>query len=168
MAQGNGNYHIYIHQTKEVVHKHVTTQKISLGGGGKGTRSSGFGSSSKNKKIPSQVPGASIGNTIMSVAKNGWSAAGVIGIAVAVVKATEQAQKCVGKLAEQTASYTGDYTWTTWWNNMAQTQHNILHPISSYIKAQTTEASWAKASKKTDEQRTLLGDTAINTLTKGV
>lgn len=164
----NGNYHIYIHQTKEVIHKHVTAQKVSSSGNGGGTKSSGVGGSKKIKRIPSQVPGSRIANTVIGIVNKGWTAGGVIGAVIAIAKATEFAQKSSGKLAEQTATLTGDYTYTTFHNNMAQTQHNILHPLSSSYKAQLVEASWLMASKRTDEQRSLLGDTAINTLTKGV
>lgn len=164
----NGNYHIYIHQTKEVIHKHVHTQKISSSGKETGgTRSSGVSGEKDLKRIPSQIPGSSLGNAIISGVKKG-GVGGTIGIVVAVAKAVEQAQKACGKLAEQTASATGDYTFTTTYNNMAQTQHNIMHPLTSYIKAQETEASWLRASRRTEEQRSLLGDSALNTLTKGV
>lgn len=166
----NGNYHIYIHQTKEVIHKHTTAQKASNGSGSGNTiPRSVYNNDRQNKvHIPSQVPGASIANNIISMSTEGASVGGVIGVVIAVAKATEQAQKAVAKLAEETASASGDYTWSTWWNNMATTQHNIMHPISSYISAQQMQASWARADRATDEQRTLLGDTAINTLTKGV
>lgn len=168
MAQGNGNYHIYIHQTKEIIHKKVVTNKISFGSGKGGTKPSGIRGSDKSSRIPSQVPGSGIANSVLSIAKNGMSVGGVIGVAIAVAKATEQAQKAVGKLAEQTASQTGDYTWSTWWNNMSNAQHNVMHPFSAWLKAQQTDASWARANKKAEEQRSLLGDTALNTVTKGV
>lgn len=168
MAQGNGNYHIYIHQTKEVIHKRVATNKISFGSGNGNTKPSSPRGSGKSSRIPSSIPGSGVANSVLQLVKNGASVGGVIGVAIAVVKATEHAQKAVGKLAEQTASQTGDYTWTTWWNNMATTQHNVMHPLSSFFQAQQTEANWARANKKVEEQRSLLGDTAINTLTKGV
>lgn len=164
----NGDYHIYIHQTKEIIHKKVTANKISFGSGRGGTRVSNIRGDGKSARVPSQIPGASVANSVLSLAKGGASVGGVIGVAIAVAKATEQAQKTVGKIAERTASQTGDYTWSTWWNNLANAQHNIMHPVSSLIRAQQTEASWAKANKKADEQRSLLGDTALATITKGV
>lgn len=166
----NGNYHIYIHQTKEVIQKRVTANKVSSGSASRGTKvSSASESGGKSFSFPSQIPGSSIGNTVLNIVKNGWTAGAAIGIAVAVVKATEQAQKTVGKLAETTASQTGDYSWSTWWNNMATTQHNLFHPLSmAYWTSKQTEASWARANMKTNEQRSLLGDAVLNTATKGV
>lgn len=164
----NGDYHIYIHQTKEIIHKKVTANKVSFGSGRSGTKVSNVKSDGKSASIPSQIPGAGVANSVLKLAKSGASAGGVIGIAIAVAKATEQAQKTVAKIAEKTASQTGDYTWSTWWNNLANAQHNIMHPISSLLQAQQTEANWARANQKAEEQRSLLGDTAINTLTKGV
>lgn len=165
MAQGNGNYHIYIHQTKEVIQKKTVTHKFSSGS--RPTSTKGFSKKKSNLNIPSNISASSL----VSVAKSAVSGS-KFGIAVAIVcavaKATEQAQKTVGKLAEQTASQTGDYTWSMWWNNMATQQHNVLHPVTSLLQAQQNEASWARANKKVEEQRSLLGDTTINTLTKGV
>lgn len=162
----NGNYHIYIHQTKEVIHKHTTAQKASSQSQIRAT---------KPRKInEGQSQGGYNGifkeslNEILEDMGYTSEMGTAVAAAIAMAKATEQAQKAVAKLAEETASATGDYTWSTWWNNMATTQHNIMHPISSYISAQQTQASWARADRATDEQRTLLGDTAINTLTKGV
>lgn len=166
MAENYPNYHIYIHQTKETVDKKVIVHKIIGRPGGTPTDPSSPGGGGFS--VPSQIPGSGIANSIIRLARNGATAASVMGVAVAVVKATEQAQKTVGKLAEQTASASGDYSWSIWWNNMATEQHNIFHPVSSWWNAQQTEASWARANKKVDEQRTLLGDAALNTLTKGV
>lgn len=164
MAQGNGNYHIYIHQTKEIIKKKVITHKFV--GSSNGTSTDGFSSKEKDFNIPNISS-----KGLMGVAKAAISGS-KFGVAVAVVcaiaKATEQAQKAVGKLVEQTASATGDYSWSIEYNNMATIQHNIFHPISSTFQAQQTEANWARANKRAEEQRSLLGDTAINTLTKGV
>ena len=160
----NGNYHIYIHQTKEIIHKKVVTHKVAGGSGGTSTK--GFSNKGNNFNIPNISS-----QGLMGVAKSAISGS-KFGVAVAVVcavaKATEQAQKTVGKLVEQTASQTGDYSWSVQYNNMARVQHNIFHPISSTLQAQQIEANWARANQKTEEQRSLLGDTAINTLTKGV
>ena len=169
MAQGD--YHIYIHQTKEIIHKRVTAQKPSQMGvsktGGSNTRPREAESTSK-KYFPSQVPGSSVANSILRVSRNGASIGGVIGVAVAAAKATEQAQKAIGKMNDYTAAYTGDYSFSIAYQNYAQYQHNIMHPISGYIRSELTQSSWARANRKVEEQRSLLGDTAINTLTKGV
>lgn len=169
MAENYPNYHIYIHQTKEIIRKKVIVHQVTGKPGGTPTDPSSPGEGGGGGfSVPSQIPGSGIANTVIRMSKSGVTASGVIALAVAVVKATEQAQKTVGKLAEQTASASGDYSWSIWWNNLANEQHNLFHPFSAWIGAQQTEASWARANKKVDEQRTLLGDAALNTLTKGV
>lgn len=160
----NGDYHIYIHQTKEIIHKKVVSHKIN--GGSSGTSTKGFSSKEDNFDVPNLSS-----KGLMSIAKSalkGSKFGAAVAVVCAIAKATEQAQKTVGKLVEQTASQTGDYSWSVQYNNMAQVQHNIFHPISSTLKAQQIEANWARANQKAEEQRSLLGDTAINTLTKGV
>lgn len=161
----NGDYHIYIHQTKEIIHKKVVTHKVS--GGSSGTSTKGFSSDEKTANLPTNLsPSGLVG--IAKSAIRGSKFGVAVAVVCAIAKATEQAQKTVGKLVEQTASQTGDYSWSVQYNNMATIQHNIFHPISSTLKAQQIEANWAMANQKAEEQRSLLGDTAINTLTKGV
>lgn len=174
----NGNYHIYIHQTREVIHRKVVTVKPSgfgstnpSGGGSLPKAPSGEDDGGSPKQIPSQVPGASIYNGVVRLAKaqsTGAMVGGVIGVIIAVAKAAEAAQKAAGKMNDYTASATGDYSHAIWYGNLAAGQHAIMHPFSTLWSAQQTEASWYRANQRAEEQRSLLGDSAINTLTKGV
>lgn len=173
----NGNYHIYIHQTKEIVHKKVVVGKPSSFGTGTGrgntepSSPSGEDDGGNLHQIPSQVPGSAIYNGAVRLSKAssaGAKVGGIIGIIVAVAKATEAAQKAAGKMNDYVASATGDYTHAIWYSNLANGQHILFHPISSTISAQQTEAQWYRANQRIEEQRSLLGDSAINTLTKGV
>lgn len=177
---GNGNYHIYIHQTKEIIHKKVVTQKPSsfsapTSGGGNTTPRAPSGSGDEEggglNYVPRQVPGAGVYNGAIRIAKgfsSGASAGGVIAAIVAIVKATEACQKAAGKMNDYVATATGDYTRSIWHSNLASGHSVLMHPISSTWQAGQTEASWYRANQRIEEQRALLGDSAINTLTKGV
>lgn len=171
MAENNGNYHIYIHQTKEIIHKKVSAQSPTQFGksraGGSATAPKEVGDSSF-KRFPSQLPFSNVANSVLSVTRNGASVGGVIGILVAAAKATEQVQKVAGKMNDLVATATGDYSYAVRYSNLAQYQHNLFHPVSSLLTSQMTQAEWARNNKRIDETRSLLGDTAINTLTKGV
>lgn len=169
------NYHIYIHQTKTIIRKRVVTVKTSeFGGGGGGNvpRAPSDGGDGNNPRtIPSQVPGASIYNGAVRLAKAesaGAAVGGIIGIVIAVAKAAEAAQKAAGKMNDYVASATGDYSHALWYSNLGAGQRAVMHPFSTLWGAGQTEASWYRANQRTEEQRSLLGDSAINTLTKGV
>lgn len=169
MAENNGNYHIYIHQTKEIIKKKVIVQEpSSFCGHGRCPAAPKDLINVDTARFPSSIPGSSVANSILSVQRNGVSLAGTIGVAVAIAKATEQVQKVAGKMNDLVATATGDYSYATYYSNLAQYQHNLFHPVSSLLSAQQTQAEWARNARRTEETRSLLGDTAINTLTKGV
>lgn len=170
MANGNNNYHIYIHQTKTIehIHKHTVTHKFTGGGGGgsKPTAPS-FGGGDGEFNLPNNITPSAVTKVMGSYAKYGYGGAIVTAI-VAVAKATEKACKAAEKMSNLTSTMTGDYTYSIWWSNIMTGVNNTLHPVTALISAQQTEASWARANRKVEEQRTLLGDATINTLTKGV
>jgi len=166
----SGNYHIYIHNIVEQ-RKPTVPNPPSKGGSGNGSGTvpnppSGSGSSVPSR-VPSFVPGSQVFNTL----KRFQSAKGLtlppvaIGVAIQVVKSAEQA---ITTMNDYVSKQTGDYTSKLAWDNAMQTQKNVLHPVSSTIQAYLTREEWERRDKAVAEERSLLGDTAINTLTKGV
>lgn len=163
---GNNSYYIYIRQQKEVIHKHVWSQKPSGVGGGNGHVKPR--NTSTFSKVPSAVPGSNAINSILDIVKNGASVASIAKAGIAVAKTTQKVQETVSKINNYVASQSGDYSFAMQWDDWAQTQKNIMHPVSGYVNSFFQKEAWAKENQRVSEQRTLLGDTAINTLTKGV
>jgi hypothetical protein len=165
-----GNYHIYIHNDKgSNPSKPTTPRKVnSPAKSGKTTAKPIRIDDEGTKSVPSAVPFSSAINTAIKLGSKYGTAGAVVGVALAVAEVVKTANETTVKLNNYVANQTGDYTQSMAWSNYANQQHNLFHPISSTWNAILKEQEWAKANERTEQTRTLLGDSAINTLTKGV
>ena len=166
---GNNSYYIYIRQQKEVIHKHVWSQKPNGGGGGGGNGGKTKPKSSSNfTRVPSFIPGASAINSVLRIIDNGSSVAGATAMLTLGYKTAKTVMSTVQKMTNYVASQSGDYALSMQWDDWTASINNAMHPISAMVSNYMQQEKWAKANQRVSEQRTLLGDTAINTLTKGV
>lgn len=170
MMAKEGNYHIYIHNEKgSNPSKPTTPRKVSAPAKtGKTTAKAIRVDDGDEKSVPSFVPFSSAINTAIKLGSKYGTAGTIVGVALAVAEVTKVANQTTVKLNNYIASQTGDYTQSMAWSNYATEQHNLFHPISATWNAVLREQEWAKANTRTEQTRTLLGDSAINTLTKGV
>lgn len=165
---GASNYHIYIHNVVENRKPTVPNPPSDGGGSGSGTiPTPPSGGGSTPPRMPGWVPGSQVVNTArrFQTAKGLALANVAIGVAIQAVKMTEQA---ITTMNDYVTKQTGDYASKLAWDNAMQTQKNVLHPVSSSIQAYLTREDWERRDKAVAEERSLLGDTALNTLTKGV
>lgn len=164
------SYHIYIHNDKGRRSPTKPNPPSQGGGNGSGTvpnPPSQGGGGGTPPRVPGWVPGSRVVNTAnrLSNARGLALANAIVATTILVVKATEQA---ITSANDYVSAQTGDYTAKLGWDNAMQTQKNVLHPVSSTIQAYLTRETWERRDKALAEERSLLGDTALNTLTKGV
>lgn len=162
---GNKSYHIYIHNEGNGGGKKPTTPE---NGGGKedgGKKPTKPGRPWRSTYVPSIVPGSRVINVALRAYRGSMTPYGVLAATITAVKTAEQVVTTMNNIV---APLTGDYVMQMAWSNAMQMQNNILNPISSSVRAMLQTEKWEVARAKQDENRTLLGDTALNTLTKEV
>lgn len=160
------SYHIYIHNETQPSGggKKPTVPDKPDGGGKKPTVPDKPGGG-KIPTIPGVVPGSGVVNTAIRMINGNMGAYGAIAAVVAAVRTAEQVVTAMNNVV---APLTGDYSFQMGWDNFMQMQNNVFHPISSSVNAVLQTEKWEAQRAKKAEERTLLGDTALNTLTKEV
>ena len=168
----NSSYYIYIKNIKQE-NKKTTPKSPSDYGGDSDKGNGGTKPTPPNegggKRVPSFVPYSSQMNAVGKLFSNGTSAFVKASISVAILAKTLQiAEQTTTAINNYVSVQTGDYSSKLKWDNLDRGIKNVIHPISSSINALLTQEAWERSNMAKDEQRTLLGDTQINTLTKGV
>ncbi len=158
------SYHIYIHNETQPSGGGGKKPTVPNGGGKKPTKPNGEGWRSA-WRLPGFVPGSGVVNTALKAIRGGMTPYGAIAAVVATVKTAEQVVTTMNSIV---APLTGDYAFQMGWDNLMQMQNNVLHPVSSSVRAILQTEKWEAQRAKKAEERSLLGDTALNTLTKEV
>ena len=168
----NSSYYIYIKNVKQENKK--TTPKAPSDYGGDSDKGNGGTKPTPpneggGKRVPSFVPYSSQLNSVGRLFSSGTSAFVKASISIAILTKTLQiAEQTTTAINNYVSVQTGDYSSKLKWDNLDRGIKNVIHPISSSINAFLTQEAWERSNMAKDEQRTLLGDTQINTLTKGV
>lgn len=168
----NSSYYIYIKNVKQENKK--TTPKAPTDYGGDSDKGDGGTKPTPpndggGKHVPSFVPYSSQMNTVGRLFSSGTGAFAKASITLAILTKTLQiAEQTTTAINNYVSVQTGDYSSKLQWDNLDRSIKNVIHPISSSINALLTREAWERSNLAKDEQRTLLGDTQINTLTKGV
>lgn len=168
----NSSYYIYIKNVKQENKK--TTPKAPTDYGGDSDKGDGGTKPTPpndggGKRVPSFVPYSSQMNTVGRLFSSGTSGFAKASIALAIIVKTLQiAEQTTTAINNYVSVQTGDYSSKLKWDNLDMGIRNAISPITSSIRAFLTQEAWERSNLAKDEQRTLLGDTQINTLTKGV
>lgn len=169
----NSSYYIYIKNIKQENRKTTPKAPSDYGGdsnkGDGGTKPKPPNDGDDRERVPSYVPYSRQMNTVGRLFSSGTSGFSKATIALAIIiKTLKIAEQTTTAINNYVSVQTGDYTSKLKWDNIDRTIKNVTSPISSSVGAFLAQEAWERSDLAKDEQRTLLGDTQINTLTKGV
>lgn len=169
---GNSSYYIYIKNIKQENRKTTPKAPSDYGGDsdkGGGTKPTPPNDGDGRNRVPSYVPYSSQMNTVGRLFSKGTSCFAKASIALGIlVKTLKIAEQTTTAINNYVSVQTGDYSSKLKWDNIDRTIQNVTNPISSSVGAFLAQEAWERSDLAKDEQRTLLGDTQLNTLTKGV